>query len=419
MAGFSVGVFLILVILAVSQGLLAVVFLRAILRFDCRPSGDHDCPRAAVVLCLRGHDPFLEKCLELLLDQDYPDYRLHIVVDNRQDPAWPVAQSLADRFGPERVHIETLDDRHTTCSLKCSSVTQAIERLDASFQVAALVDADTMPHKSWLRELVAPLADERIGAATGNRWYMPAGGSWGALVRYLWNAAAIVQMYWYEVPWGGTLAVKRKAINDLDLLGRWRSAFCEDTMLYRQLGQRGLRVKFVPSLMMVNREDCGLVACGSWISRQLLTMRLYHPLWPLVLLHGAGTTLLLAVAVTATAVAAMCRDWPAVLWCGGGLVAYEVIMVGLLLPMEMLVRRIIRSQGGPTGWLSWKTLVRLVPAIVLTQVVYTFALIGAQFARTATWRGVRYRIGGPWNIERLDDLPYAGETASAADGHSL
>ncbi len=154
-----------------------------------------------------------------------------------------------------------------------------------------------MPHPSWLGELTAPLADEHIGAATGNRWYMPGAGSWGAMVRYLWNAAAMVQMYWYEIPWGGTLAVKRKVIDELGLLDRWRNAFCEDTMLFRQLGKRGLRVKFVPSLMMVNREDCGLGACLSWIRRQLLTARLYHPLWPLVLLHGLGTTLVLAAAV--------------------------------------------------------------------------------------------------------------------------
>ena len=300
MAGFSVSIFLMLVALAIAQGLLAVVFLRTLAGFRQPRPGESACPKAAVVLCLRGRDPFLEKCLELLLAQDYPDYQLHVVVDGRQDPAWQVAESLAERYGAERVHIETLDDRRDTCSLKCSSVTQAIERLDPSFQVAALVDADTMPHSTWLRDLVAPLADERVGAATGNRWYMPAGGSWGALVRYLWNAAAIVQMYWYEVPWGGTLAVKRKVIDDLDLLGRWRRAFCEDTMLYRQLGRRGLRVRFVPSLMMVNREDCGVGACRRWISRQLLTMRLYHPLWPLVLLHGFGTTLLLAVAVAAT-----------------------------------------------------------------------------------------------------------------------
>jgi hypothetical protein len=417
-AGFSAVVFVILVALAIVQGLLAVAFLRALANFRRAPPGDGACPKAAVVLCLRGRDPFLEKCLDLLLDQDYPDYQLQVVADNRQDPACRVAESLAERSGAERVRIETLDDRRDTCSLKCSSVTQAIERLDESFEVAALVDADTMPHAAWLRDLTAPLAGERVGAATGNRWYMPAGGSWGALVRYLWNAAAVVQMYWYEVPWGGTLAVKRKVIDELDLLGRWRTAFCEDTMLYRQLGRRKLRVEFVPALMMVNREDCGLGACRRWISRQLLTMRLYHPLWPLVVLHGFGTSLLLAVALVATAIAALRRDWPAMLWCAGGLAVYEAIMIGLLLPMEIAARRIIRWQGGPTGWLTWKALFRLLPAVALTQVVYTLALIGAQFARTVSWRGVRYRIGGPWDIERLDDPPYSGEAPPAA-GHSL
>ena len=178
MAGFGVSIFLILVALAIGQGLLTVVFLRTLVGFRRATRGEGVCPKAAVVLCLRGRDPFLEKCLELLLAQDYPDYQLQVVVDSRQDPAWEVAQRLAERHGAERVHLETLDDRRDTCSLKCSSVTQAIERLDGSFQVAALVDADTMPHPGWLRDLAAPLADERVGAATGNRWYMPAGGSW-------------------------------------------------------------------------------------------------------------------------------------------------------------------------------------------------------------------------------------------------
>ena len=285
--------------------------------------------------------------------------------------------------------------------------------------MVALVDADTTPHPSWLRELAAPLADPHVGAATGNRWYMPETSSWGALVRYLWNAAAIVQMYWYEVAWGGTLAVKRKVIDELDLLGRWRQALCEDTMLYRQLGKQGLRVKFVPALMMVNREDCGLGSCLSWIRRQLLTMRLYHPLWPLVLLHGFGTTLLLAVAVAMTVVAGFRHDWSAALWCGGGLVLYEAIMVSLLAPMEIAVRRIVRWQGRSTGWLSAKTILRLVPAIVLTQVVYTLALIGAQFAREIDWRGIRYRINGSWGIQRLNDSLYESEAAGGEEGHSL
>ena len=258
MTGFGISLFLILVASAVIQGLVTVVFLWVLWHFRRRLPDSRYCPRAAIILCLRGRDPFLEMCLESILKQDYPDYQLRIVIDSRQDPAWQVAQSLADRYGAERVCIEALEERHGTCSLKCSAVVQALERLDESFQVAALVDADTLTHPSWLRELVAPLRDERVAVTTGNRWYMPATGSWGAMVRYLWNAAAVVQMFWDGVCWGGTLAIKRGIFVKGDLLDRWRHALCEDTMLFRWLGKRGMRVKFVPSLMIVNREDCGL-----------------------------------------------------------------------------------------------------------------------------------------------------------------
>jgi cellulose synthase/poly-beta-1,6-N-acetylglucosamine synthase-like glycosyltransferase len=419
MGNFGLSLALILVALAIGQGLLVVALIRTLRNFGPDRHKPPETPRAAILLCLRGRDPFLEKCLESLLTQDYPNYQVRIVVDNPQDPSLPVAKLAVERYGADRVSIEILEQRLETCSLKCSSVVQAIEHLDDAFQVIALADADTTPHPSWLRDLTVALADEGIGAATGNRWYMPETNAWGAMVRYLWNAAAIVQMYWYEVPWGGTLAVPRQAIDRASLLDRWRNALCEDTMLYRQLGKHGLRVRFVPSLMMVNREDCGLGACLSWIRRQLLTMRLYHPHWPLVLLHGFGTTFLLAFAVAATVVAAVRHDWSTASWCGGGLVAYEAIMVGLLAPLELSVRRIVQSRGEPTRWISAKTVLRLVPAIVLTQIVYTCALLGAQFAKNVGWRGITYHIGGSWRIRRLDDRPYSSDSSDTDEGHSL
>jgi cellulose synthase/poly-beta-1,6-N-acetylglucosamine synthase-like glycosyltransferase len=419
MIGLSIVIALVLIVSAISQGFLVVGFTRTLLHFRKKLPRSTTAPQTAIILCLRGCDPFLEKCLESIMEQDYPNFQLHIVVDNRQDPAWKIAESLVNRYGADRVCIEPLEERHSTCSLKCSSVVQAIGHLDGSFHAVALIDADAMPNPAWLGDLTAPLADEQIGAATGNRWYMPETSSWGALVRYLWNAAAVVQMFWYEIPWGGTLAVKRKAIDEIGLLDRWRHAFCEDTMLRRQLGKHGLRVKFVPSLMMVNREDCELGACLTWIRRQLLTARLYHPLWPLVLLHGLGTTLVLAVAVLGLVIAAFGGNWPAVFWFAAGLLIYEAIMVFLLIPMELAVRRIVQSQGGTTKWLSAKIIIRLVPAIVLTQLVYTLALLGAQFVRKVDWRGVNYRVGGPWDIERLDDPPSESVASSAVERHSL
>ena len=44
-------------------------------------------------------------------------------------------------------------------------------------------------------------------------------------------------------------------------------------MLKTQLGAIGQRVAFVPSLMMVNREDCSMGVFFRWVKRQLLTAR--------------------------------------------------------------------------------------------------------------------------------------------------
>ena len=125
---------------------------------------------------------------------------------------------------------------------------QAASSLDESVGFIAQLDADTIPHSTWLRELATALADERVGAATGNRWYMPERVSIAAMVRYIWNAAAVVQMYSYGIAWGGTLAVKTSVLRETDLLKRWSNAFCEDTMLYAFLKKHRLRVAFVPSL---------------------------------------------------------------------------------------------------------------------------------------------------------------------------
>jgi GT2 family glycosyltransferase len=380
------------------------------------PAPGQPCPKVAAILCLRGRDPFLEACLRALLNQDYPRYEVRVIVDCREDAAWQAVEAVAREYPAATLQIMPLTQPRRTCSLKCSSVVQAISALDESYDVAALLDADTVPHRTWLRELVAPLADPRVGATTGNRWYLPADASWAGLVRYLWNAAAIVQMYCYRIPWGGTLALKMQILRQSDLLDRWQRAFCEDTMLYGALRRQGFRVQFVPSLMMVNREACSMAGFFGWVRRQLLTARLYHPGWPAVVAHGLGTFLLLTFSAGLLLAALGTRHWGAVAWLAAGLACYLALLPCLLLLMEQSVRRIVRARGEPTAWLSAAAVAKIPPAILLTQGIYTAALVSALFLRNVQWRGIRYRVDGPWQIRMLEYRPYetpnlAGETS--------
>ncbi|MFO0818354.1 MAG: glycosyltransferase family 2 protein [Pirellulales bacterium] len=401
-----------LMALIAGQAVLVAGFVRKMLRPADPPLADDQCPRAAVVLCLRGADPFLPQCVHAILNQDYPSYQVHVVVDHPADPAWQVVTDAVAQQPSSHVSITCLARPLATCSLKCSSLVQAAAELDPAVEFLAQLDADVIPHRTWLRELAGALADESVGAATGNRWYMPDQISVAALVRCIWNMAAVVQMYWYGIAWGGTLAVKTRLFRETDLLERWSHAFCEDTMLFSQLRRSGLKVQFVPSLLMVNRESCDLGGYFRWVRRQLLTARLYHPRWLAVAGHAFVTSLVPALAVALLGVMWLQQTseaMSATLW---GLLIYQGSTIPLLVVLELTARQVIARRGEPTRWLSLSGWLAIFATIPITQVVYAFAMISALGLRRVDWRGVEYQIDGPWGLRLLEYRPYVTPTDS-------
>lgn len=411
--------------LIVGQGILVCGFLVALARSRRPILDDSDCPQTAVVLCLRGPDPFLTRTIRALLSLDYPRYDVRIVIDDHEDPAWKVAERVVAECQSSghchagNVEIQPLTARRETCSLKCSGVVQAVLGLDGSYEVVALLDADTIPHSTWLRELIAPLKDDRIGAATGNRWYMPHEPSWGALVRYLWNAAAVVQMYSYGIAWGGTLAIKTSVIRESNLLDRWSNALCEDTMLFTRLRALGLKTAFVPSLMMVNREGCDIGGYILWVRRQLLTARLYHPGWAGVVVHGISISLSMGAGVVLLASAILAGQRDAGTWFAVGLTTFTIGIVLMLASLEIFVRPIVRRRGEPTDWMNFGTFIKTLVAVPLTQAVYAVVLLSALLVRKVEWRGVCYAIGGPWKIRLVAYRPYDASGATVDTSESL
>jgi len=419
MTTWAIAMFWILLGLAVGQAVLAWRFAGVLKRSSPQSAGGDFCPKTAVILCLRGPDPFLPACLKAILNQDYPDYDLHIVVDSREDPAWAIAEQTLAAFDVRNVRMRPLAAPRATCSLKCSSLVQAISELDDSYEAIALLDADTIPHRTWLGELVAPLAEERVAAATGNRWYVPDAPSWGSLVRRLWNAAAVVQMYCFRIPWGGTLALKLEIVRRSDLLQRWSNALCEDTMLYAVLRPMGYRVAFVPSLMVVNREGCSLGGFYRWVRRQLLTARLYHPAWALVVGHGLATCIAQSAGLVAFGAAALVRNTHAAAWIAAGMGLYWLLMIGLLTAIESGVRHSTKSRGESLPGMRTADIPRTFAAMAMTQGVYAAALVSAILLRIVDWRGIQYRIERSAKIRMIEYKPHADTSESTCSGGSL
>jgi len=363
---------------------------------------DVDWPRAAVVLAVRGADPSLAECLRRLLDQDYPDYEVHLIIDSELDPAWELLRPLLADEAAARVHVRLLATKHDTCSLKVSALAQAIGGLDASVGVVALIDADVIPYAHWLRDLVRPLRDPLLGATTGVRWYLPESADWGSLARCVWNAAACTQMLAFRIPWGGSMAFRAELFRETNLLEKWKRSFCEDTVSYGLLRRHGLGVGFVPAATMVNPERIGLKSCFTFIRRQLLTVRLHHPRWPLVRAVGVGSGVTLLTLVAVLTAAVLVGDWFSAGLMAAVVGTFALGLAGAMSWIDNCLRSMARTRGDHLPGSSWK----LALAGPLAQVLYLAALVSVSFIRKVDWRGITYELDGPTPVRLTAYHPY-------------
>ncbi|MDM9385340.1 glycosyltransferase family 2 protein [Chlorogloeopsis sp. ULAP01] len=402
----AIAIFGVLAVLVILQTRYALAFVSSLSLPNSKAIQDKLLPKAAVILSLRGADPFLADCVRALLYQNYPQYDLHIVIDSQEDPAWNIVNETIQQAKVTHVQVSPLIARYNTCSLKCSALVQAICALDNSYEAAAFIDADVIAHTNWLRELVAPLVDKRIGATTGNRWYMPHTKQWGSLVRYAYNSASVVSMYIYKYAWGGSMAMNLSVLRQAQLLKTWTQSISVDAPVHRALQKVGLKVKFVPTVMMINREECNLAQCLRFIKRQLLMPRLYHPKWMLFFAQVLAPTFALVTAMGLLLISLVSGNIAAAGWIGSGFIGYILAMALLLALLEQSVRRVVRGYDELTKSFSFQFIAKILLAIPLAQLVSALATVLALLTRNVEWRGVIYQIKDPYNVKLLEYHPY-------------
>ncbi|WP_246146306.1 glycosyltransferase [Rubripirellula lacrimiformis] len=388
--------------------------LAALIWHRSEESDDGMLPKVAVLMCLRGADPNLAGGLRRLMHQRYPNYEIFIAVDSETDPAWDIVKqtispesvldATIDQPAACTVHASTLRNRLTTCSLKCSSLVQLLDEIDDSFEVVVLADSDLESHSSWLRELVAPLADPTVGATFGNRWFLPTIGSMGSLVRQVCNGIGVVTMHLGQIPWGGSLAIRASVVNQSGLRQTLARSIVDDGPVRVAMKKQGLKLRFVPSLMMANREDCDLRFAHSFLTRQLKWTKTYMAdWWPAMLMYTLGVlgTYIAAIVLSLACLQQGLRS--EAFWFAAGAAVYSVTVMTLWLLLDLAARRIIRAQGESTPNMLGPQLLKVPVAMLLSVFVHISAMIRATFLRSVVWRGVTYEVHGPSDVQLLDD----------------
>jgi ceramide glucosyltransferase len=350
-------------------------------------------PFVTVFVPCRGLDDGLRENLAAIFAQDYPAFEIIVVSDRADDPALAVVAEECRSFEKQarpRVRVviagEAIDSGQKVHNLRV-----AAGEADPQSAVFAFVDSDARPSRTWLRDLVAPLRDPAIGAATGYRWFVVQNG-FGSHLRSVWNASiasALCARGDKNFCWGGSTAVRRETFERLRVAERWRGTVSDDFTMTRVFHETALAIKFVPQCLTPSFENCSFHELIEFTTRQLKITRAYAShLWK----------------------AALTGSFLFVLGFFGGiaLVAARAAMgLSVLTPLALLL--VIFALGATKSYLRLRAVRFVIANRRLRSFTTTLAHLTlwplasllflcnalAAFSRRITWRGITYELKSP------------------------
>jgi len=198
---------------------------------------------------VRGLDPDTYENFASFCRQDYPQYEILFCVTDQTDPSVPVIQKLMRDF-PERKIRLLYSAGHTAINDKVAKL-RLMER-EAQYEYLVINDSDVRVDSEYLRRVVAPLRDPRVGGVTC--FYVSSRE--GSFVEKLQTIGMISDFYaGVLVAWqldgvhfalGPTMASTKQRVRGFGGFQVLENRPADDLLFGRLIAEQGVEMKLLP-----------------------------------------------------------------------------------------------------------------------------------------------------------------------------
>lgn len=231
-------------------------------------------PKISILIVGWNEEDSIAKCIESLLQLDYPQLELIVVDDNSTDRMYEIAKPYADR-GEIRLFKNTAA---TGRSGRPTASNLALHYATGDYVVS--VDADTSFDRDILLHMVGPFYDPAVGAVAGNLKVRNIGASiWTDLQAVEYMISIGLWKRWLNLlgmnmqASGAFGAFRREALEEC---GAWDPELAEDADLSLKVKKAGWKIVFAPAaIAMTNAPETRKVLTGQRIRWDKGAMRTY------------------------------------------------------------------------------------------------------------------------------------------------
>jgi ceramide glucosyltransferase len=371
-------------------------------------------PFATVFVPCRGLDQNLHENLLALTHQDYPNYELVFIVDDKNDESIAVINALiiavanAENDCPvTNLNFDSkisaklvIAGKATDEGQKVHNLRQAVIEVSKRSEVFAFVDSDARTNSEWLRSLVAPLADENIGCSTGYRWFISRKHQFSSQLRSAWNASiasALGANMKSNFCWGGSMAIRRETFEKLDIREKWRGTLSDDFAMTRAMKESGLPINFVPSCLTATVEECSFRELLEFTTRQMKITRAYaRNLWVASLIGSGIFTITFWSGVSLLFFISGWHFWLTLSMLTTMFALGSLKSVIRLKAVKLVLKEYGHELAGSAIW--------QITLWVISSALYFYNSLCALTSNVITWRGIRYELESPKTTKILDSV---------------
>jgi ceramide glucosyltransferase len=229
---------------------------------------------------VRGLDPEAYENFASFCRQDYPEYEILFCVTDQTDPSVPVIQKLMRDF-PERKIRLLYSAGHTAINDKVAKL-RLMER-EARYEYLVINDSDVRVDSEYLRRVVEPLRDPKVGGVTC--FYVSSRE--GSLVEKLQTIGMISDFYaGVLVAWqldgvhfalGPTMASTKQRVRGFGGFQVLENRPADDLLFGRLIAEQGVEMKLLPFAVETVPDFQGLGELLAKRARWMTVMRAMRP----------------------------------------------------------------------------------------------------------------------------------------------